>query len=330
MDTQEILRLLNEAIRTATPLALGAYCGIMCERAGVINIGIEGMMLISALTGQLAAQFIGSAWVGTPLEPYGLPLGLLVGLTTGLLLGLLHGWLSIRFKINQIVSGVVLNLAALGITGVLYQFFLAGGQAAGVPASIGTFPIISIPILKDIPVLGVIFFQHKPIVYMMLIATVAIHYVLYYTPWGLRTRAVGEHPRAADTLGINVQKIRYANVMIGGMLAGLAGAWLTLETNGNFDLEMTSGRGFIALAAMIFGKWTPLGSFGAALVFSIGQVLQISFQTRNLVIPMIGGGEIPIPYQFMQMAPYLLTMVALAGLVGRAIPPAADGVPYEK
>jgi general nucleoside transport system permease protein len=310
----------HAALIASTPLALGAYCGLFCERAGVVNIGIEGMMLIAALTSQLIAQYIGSTWLGTPMEPYGLPLGLFVGIMTGAVLGALFAWLSIRFKVNQIISGTVINIGALGVTGALYNVFLAGGQAKGVPVSPGTFPVIPIPILKDIPFFGPVLFQNQPIAYAMLVITVLAHYVLFHTPWGLRTRAVGEHPRAADTLGISVYTTRYVNVIIGGMLAGLAGTWFTLEQVGTFNLNMTGGRGFIALAALIFGKWTPLGSFGAALIFGLAQAFQIKVQVSGS----------PIPFQFLVMAPYVLTMVVLAGFVGRAVAPAADGIPYDK
>lgn len=312
--------VLSAALIAATPIALGAYSGVFCERAGVVNIAIEGMMLTAALTSQLVTQYVGNAWMGTPMEPYGLPLGALVGLMTGALLGGLHALLSIRFKVDQIISGTVINIGAIGVTGALYNVFLAGGVAAGVPVSPGTFPVIRIPILKDIPILGPVFFVNQPVVFSMLVITVISHYVLFYTPWGLRTRAVGEHPRAADTLGVNVYTMRYASVIIGGTLAGLGGIWFTLEWVGVFNLLMTTGRGYIGLAAMIFGKWTPFGSFGAALIFGLAQALQIRVQAS--------GSQ--IPFQFLVMAPYLLTMLVLAGFVGRATPPAADGIPYEK
>jgi general nucleoside transport system permease protein len=317
-----ITKVLDPALIAATPIALGAYSGIFSERAGVVNIGIEGMMLISALTSQLFSHYVAGGWAGTPLEPYGLPLAALVGILTGMLLGALHAGLSIRFKVNQIISGTVINIAALGITGALYNLFLTGSD---VPRSAGTFPIINIPYLEDIPILGPVLFQNQPVVYSMLILTFVLHYVLFYSPWGLRTRAVGEHPRAADTLGIDVFKMRYINVILGGGLAGLAGTWFTLEWVGVFNLQMTTGRGFIALAAMIFGRWTPFGAFLAALIFGLAQALQISVQTGG-----VENSPINIPYQFLIMAPYILTMLVLAGFGGRARPPAADGIPYEK
>lgn len=316
----EITGILHAALIAATPLALGAYCGVFCERAGVVNIGIEGMMLIAALTSQLVTQYVGSGWVGTPLEPWGLVLGSAVGIVTGMALGALHAALSIRFRVDQIISGTVINIGALGVTGALYNVFLAGGIAGGVPISPGTFPVIRIPVLKDIPIIGPVLFENQPVVFAMLVLTLVTHYVLFYTPWGLRTRAVGEHPRAADTLGVNVNRMRYLSVIIGCALAGLAGTWFTLEWVGVFNLQMTGGRGFIALAAMIFGKWTAFGSFGAALLFGLAQALQIRVQVSGSVIP----------FQFLVMAPYILTMLVLAGFVGRATPPAADGKIYEK
>ena len=320
MDLNQITGILHAALIAAAPLALGAYSGLFCEKSGVVNIAIEGMMLTSALTSQLVAQYIGSAWLGTSLEPWGLVLGLIAGILTGALLGGLHALLSIRFKVDQIISGTVINIGAGGVTGALYNLFLAGGIASGVPVSPGTFPVIHIPILKDIPILGPVLFENQPVVFSMLILTLVAHYVINYTPWGLRTRAVGEHPAAADTLGINVYFMRYMSVIIGGAMAGLAGTWFTLEWVGVFNLQMTGGRGFIALAAMIFGKWTAFGSFGAAMIFGLAQALQIKVQV---------GGSV-IPFQFLVMAPYLLTMLMLAGFVGRATPPAADGIPYEK
>ncbi len=320
LTVAEISGLLSAALIAATPIALGAYSGVFCERSGVVNIAIEGMMLTSALTSQLFAQYVGSSWIGTSMQPWGLPLGLVVGIGTGCLLGALHAVLSIRFRVDQIISGTVINIGAIGVTGALYNLFLSGGIAAGVPVSPGTFPVLRIPVLQDIPIVGPVIFQNQPIVFAMLILTFVTHYVLFFTPWGLRTRAVGEHPRAADTLGVNVYANRYINVIIGGGMAGLAGTWFTLEWVGTFNLLMTGGRGFIALAAMIFGKWTAFGGFGAAMIFGLAQALQIKVQVSGSAIP----------FQFLVMAPYVLTMLVLAGFVGRATPPAADGVPYEK
>lgn len=330
MDIVGLTGILHAALIAATPLALGAYSGVFCERSGVVNIGIEGMMLISALTSQLFAQYVGSTWLGTPMEPYALPFSALIGVLTGALLGWLHAVLSIRFNVNQIISGTVINIAAIGITGALYNLYLAGGLAGGVPTSPGTFPVLRIPVLSEIPIIGPIFFENQPVVFAMLIVTLLAHYVMFHTPWGLRTRAVGEHPRAADTLGVDVYRVRYINVMIGGALAGLAGTWFTLEWVGVFNLLMTGGRGFIALAAMIFGRWTFFGSFFAAMIFGLAQALQINVQVSGIDI---GGWQVPasqMPYQFLVMAPYILTMLVLAGFMGGARAPAADGIPYEK
>jgi len=243
-------------------------------------------------------------------------LALGAALLVAVLLALLHGVVSIKFKADQIISGTVINILALGVTGYFYRQYLA----QDVPPGPGTFPIFNVPFLKDIPIIGTILFQQQPITYLMLILAFIIHYVLFYTPWGLRTRAVGEHPRAADTLGINVIRTRYLNVLIGGMIAGLAGAWFTLEAVDVFSPGMTNGLGFIGLAAMIFGKWTPFGALIGALIFGLG----------NSVTSTISIFRPDIPSQIPQMLPYILTIIVLTGVVGRAVPPAADGQPYEK
>jgi ABC-type uncharacterized transport system permease subunit len=318
--TECVVGTLAQTLRLATPIAFAAFCGVMCERAGVVNIGIEGMMLMAAmvcyavnlfgfqiLQGSMGLQAAGdlSRW-----------LALAAGMLAALVLAALHAWWSIRFKTDQIISGTVINMLALGLTGYMYRQFLA----QNLPAGPGTFPIAPIPLLSQIPVIGPIFFQQKPLVYLMLITAVVINFVLFSTRWGLRTRAVGEHPRAADTLGINVFHIRYVNVWIGGLIAGLGGAWFTLEAVDVFNPGMTNGLGFIGLAAMIFGKWTPFGSLLGALIFGLGSSVTT---TISIFRP-------DIPSQIPQMLPYLLTMAVLAGAMGRAVPPAADGVAYEK
>jgi simple sugar transport system permease protein len=188
-----------------------------------------------------------------------------------------------------------------------------------------TLPTIELPLLSDLPLLGTVLFTGKPIFYTMLLMVVISHLILFFTRWGLRTRAVGENPKAADTVGINVNRMRYFSVLISGMIAGLGGAWFSLETVGNFDDGMTAGKGFIALAAMIFGKWMPFGAFGGALLFGFAEALGVRFQILSVEI----AGS-PVPTQFLQIVPYLLTMVVLAGLIGRAVAPAAVGKPYEK
>jgi ABC-type uncharacterized transport system permease subunit len=213
---------------------------------------------------------------------------------------------------------VAINIFATGATSFLSSKYL---QSQGdLLNNSGTFPIISIPLLSKIPLLGPIFFENNLIVYLMMLIVIIMHIVLYYTPWGLRTRAVGEHPKAADTLGINVFFVRYVNVIVGGMIAGLGGAYFTLGSVGRFDEVMTAGKGFIGLAAMIFGNWNPIGAFTSSLIFGFADSLQIKMQILS----------VPIPSSIIAMAPYIVTMIVLTGVVGRAIPPAADGTPYEK
>ncbi|MCG8349644.1 MAG: ABC transporter permease, partial [Chloroflexales bacterium] len=238
----------------------------------------------------------------------------------GALNALLHAVLSINFKTDQIVSGTVINILAIGVTGYVRRTFLVD-----TPSGRTTLQEIHIPLLSDIPFLGKILFTEKPIFYMMILLIIGAHIVLFYTRWGLRARAVGENPRAADTVGINVYRTRYLNVLISGMIAGLAGAWFSLETVGSFDDGMTAGKGFIALAAMIFGKWTPFGAFGGAMLFGFADALGTRFQI--LQIELFGA---PLPNQFLQVLPYVVTIIVLAGLIGRATPPAAVGQPYEK
>lgn len=293
--------LLRSSIRQSTPLVLGALCGLLGERAGVINIGIEGQMLMSAFIG-----FMVSVWTGN------LFIAVSAGLLTGAILGLLLAFMSVTLKIDQIIGGTVINILALGLTGFFYTANLT---------TEGKLQPIDLGSLADIPLIGPVMFNHPPITYATIFLVLGVHYVLFFTRWGLRTRAVGEHPRAADTLGVNVFRVRYINVILGGALAGLAGVFLTLEAVGSFERGMTNGRGFVALAVMIFGRWTPLGSWGAALLFGFATALQTQLQFW---------GQINIPHQFIGMLPYLLTIVVLAGFVGRARPPAADGIPYEK
>ena len=293
--------VLGSTIRQSTPLILGALCGILCERAGVVNIGIEGQMLLSAFM-----AFMVNVWTGNLL------VSVLAGMATGALLGLLLAFTAVTLKLDQIIGGTVINILALGLTGYFYT--------AGLTTE-GKIPPLPLGPLADIPLLGSVFFNNPPITYTAIILVFVLQFVLFKTTWGLRTRAVGEHPRAADTLGVNVFTIRYTNVMLGGAIAGLAGAFLTLEAVGSFERAMTNGRGFVALAVMIFGKWTPLGAWGAALLFGFANAMQTQLQFM---------GTLNVPHQFIGMLPYLLTIIILAGFGGRARPPAADGVPYEK
>ncbi|MBN1665535.1 MAG: ABC transporter permease [Anaerolineales bacterium] len=293
--------VLASAVRQSTPLVLGALCGLLGERAGVINIGIEGQMLMAAFVG-----FLVNVWTGNLL------IAVIAGVSAGALLGLLLAFMSVTLKLDQIIGGTVINIIAIGLTGYFYQTGLAAK---------GKMQAIPLGALAEIPIVGRVFFNNPPITYAAIALVFLVHYLLFYTRWGLRTRAVGEHPRAADTVGINVIWMRYANVVLGGAIAGLAGAFLTLEAVGSFERVMTNGRGFVALAVMIFGKWTPLGAWGAALLFGLTSAIQTQLQF---------GGQIDIPHQFIGMIPYLMTIIVLAGFVGRARPPAAEGIPYEK
>jgi simple sugar transport system permease protein len=293
--------VLASAVRQSTPLVLGALCGVLGERSGVINIGIEGQMLMSAFIG-----FLANVWSGN------LFIAILAGLLTGALLGLLLAYMSVSLKIDQIIGGTVINIVALGLTGYFYQVGLT---------TKGKLQPIPLGPLADIPIVGSVLFDNPPITYTAIVLVFVTHYVLFKTKWGLRTRAVGEHPRAADTVGVNVFLVRYVNVMVAGAIAGLGGIFLTLEAVGSFERNMTNGRGFVALACMLFGKYTPFGAWGAALLFGLTSAIQTQLQF---------GGKIDIPHQFIGMIPYVLTIVVLAGFVGRTRVPAADGVPYEK
>jgi simple sugar transport system permease protein len=306
--------LIQESMRVSTPLVLGALAGLWCERSGVVNIAIEGMMLTGACLGFVALMLLTSG-ENPMFTPHAQFIGVIVAILSGALMAVLHAWLSITFKTNQIVSGTVINILAIGLTSFIRRDVLITRESTR-----GTIAPLPIPVLSDIPVVGEVFFNGKPVFYGMFIMLVVTHVVMYYTRWGLRTRAVGENPHAADTLGINVIRNRWINVIIGGMIAGFAGAWFTLETTGSFNDNMTSGKGFIALAAMIFGNWTPFGAFGGGLLFGFSEALGQRFQFLG----------VPIPSQFLQMVPYVITIVVLAGLIGKASPPKADGVPFEK
>jgi simple sugar transport system permease protein len=298
--------LLNTTLSKAVPLTLGAMSGILCERAGVVNIAIEGMMLMGAMVGSLIASITGNLWIG-----------LLAAVLSGALLGLVHAVLSIKYKTNQIISGTAINIFATGFTSYISASFMRTNQSLNNP---GTFKPVPIPGLSEIPFFGPILFNNNIFVYSMFIFLFALQFGLFYTRWGLRHRAVGEHPRAADTLGINVFRTRYIAVLLGGMMAGFAGGYFTLGSVGRFDEMMTAGRGFISLAAMIFGNWMPFGAFGAGLLFGFAE----SLASRLAIL------GVKIPSQFLLMTPYIATMVVLAGVVGRGQMPAADGVPYEK
>jgi simple sugar transport system permease protein len=314
-----IITMLTESLRLATPIAIGAMAGLWCERTGVINIAIEGMMLFSACISFAALYFILQI---LPPDQTGLAflLAVMVGVLSGGIIALLHAWLSITFAVDQIVSGTVINILALGSTSFIRREYLLAADGG-----LRTLPAVRIPLLADIPIVGEALFNNKPIFYMMFVVIIVSHIVLFHTKWGLRTRSVGENPHAADTLGIKVNWMRWINVFIGGLIAGLAGAWFTIELAGSFTDNMTDGKGFIALAALIFGKWTPFGAFGGALVFGFSEALGTRLQILDF--SMFG---VATPPQFLQMVPYVVTLVVLAGFVGRAIPPKAIGKPYQK
>jgi simple sugar transport system permease protein len=270
----------------------------MSERSGVVNIALEGIMLTSAFAGYAAAVATHDLW-----------LGVVVAIVAGMLIAALHAVLSIKFLVDQIVSGTVINILAIGITGSFYRTYIQNADLAGT----GVLPALRLNFLPNAPFVGII-----TIIALLLIPVV--HMVLFHTVFGLRTRACGEHPLAAETAGINVFFIRYSNVIISGALAGFAGAYFTLQQIGNFLPNMTGGRGFIALAAMIFGRWSPVGAFLASLLFAGADALSGRLQIYG----------VHVPYQILGMLPYLLTIIVVAGAVGRAVAPAADGKPYTK
>jgi general nucleoside transport system permease protein len=301
--------MLAVAIPAATPLIFGGLSGLFSERAGVTNIAIEGMMLSSAFAG-----FIVGVWT------HNLALALVAAIGTGMMMGALHALLSIEFLVDQIISGTVINVLAIGLTGYLDRKL----YPTGAPAGQRTLPRLDIPYLSDIPYLGEILFRHGILVYLSVIMVVVVNVVLFRTAWGLRMRAVGEHPLAAETAGVSVFRVRYMAVIAGGALAGLGGAYFTLQSIPQFQPLMTNGRGFIALAALIFGKWNPIGVLQAALLFAIAETIPSTLQIQGIDTV----GSVEIPYQVFGLLPYVLTILVLAGAVGRATPPAAIGVPY--
>lgn len=296
--------LFAAALRMATPIAFGSLGGIFSERAGVINIGLEGMMLTSAFAGVAVSYFSGNPW-----------LGVLVAVLVGGLLGLLHALITVKFVGDQIISGTGINIFALGFTPYMSQVIWG---SRGASDNVQGLPTLQIPIIKDVPIIGEIVGNHTPLVYLMLIVTIISYVVLFKTPFGLRIRAVGEHPAAADTAGINVFKTKCLCIMVSGMLAGLGGAFLSLGHLSLFVWGMTGGRGFIALAAMILGKWKPFGAFGASILFGFADALQMRLQALGLLAP-----------QIILTLPYILTVVVLAGVVRKAIPP-SNYKPYVK
>lgn len=307
--------LFAAALRMATPLALAAIGGTICERSGVVNIALEGIMLTGAFFGTAVVLATGDPW-----------LGVLAAMAAGVAISAVHAFASINLRADQTVSGTAINLLALGVTGFLMELWY-GHPGTTDPIKV-LRPIFSFPVIGEGPLADVwrwingIFLTHTPIVYITIIIAIVAQWAVYRTRWGLRLRALGEHPRAVDTVGVNVFRGRWVAVLMSGALAGLAGANLTIEQVGSFTENMTNGRGFIALAANIFGRWTPLGSYLASLLFGFADALQIKLQILR--------GVIDVPPQFFLMLPYVLTVIVLAGVIGRAVGPAAVGVPYKK
>ena len=296
--------LFAAALRMATPIVYASLGGIFSERVGIINIGLEGMMLTSAFAGVTVSHYTRNPW-----------LGVLAAVLVGGLLALFHAVLTVKFAGDQIVSGTGINIFAMGFTAYMSQVIWG---SRGASDSVPGLSDVSIPLLKDVPILGPIIGTHSPLVYIMFLVTVLSYIVLFKTPLGLRIRAVGEHPTAAETAGIDVLRIKYLCVTTSGMLAGLGGAFLSLGHLNIFAWGMTGGRGFIAMAAMIFGKWMPFGAFWASLLFGFADALQMRVQALGL-----------LPPQIILTIPYVLTIAVLAGVVGRATPP-SDYKPYEK
>lgn len=290
--------------RLATPLIYASIGEIFTERSGVLNIGLEGIMLIGAFTG-----FAGTFYTGS------LAVGVLAGLFSGLLSGLLFAFFTVTIKANQIVVGAAMNLIGLGLTGFLYRALFVG-QLQGVE----TFPLLTIPLLSNLPFVGEILFRHNILVYGTVILAPVASFVLYRTAFGLALRSVGEHPRAADTVGINVTVMRYVGVIIGTMLTAFGGAYLTLAHTNQFVEAMTTGRGFIALAVVVFGRWSPKGALAASILFGLFFALQLRLQAV---------ADLTIPYQFLQALPYVMTLLVLVSLRGRAAMPKALGIPYQ-
>jgi ABC-type uncharacterized transport system permease subunit len=298
---------LAGTLTLATPLVLGALCGVLCERAGVVNVAIEGQFLVAAF----AAAIVGSLTKS-------IVAAIVAAMVAGLAMAALLAVFAIRYLVNQVVLGVVLNLLATGITGFLFDQLVQSN-----PDKYNSAPVlepISIPVLSGIPFFGRVFFEQSILAYLAALSVVLVWMLLFRSTWGLRVRAVGEHPEAADTVGISVTGTRWSAVLVGGLFAGMGGAFFTLGATGSFSKELTAGNGFIALAALIMGRWHPVYASLMALFF--GFVTQMSSQLQTLSTPM--------PSQFLLILPYVATIIAVAGLVGRVRPPAADGIPYEK
>lgn len=296
-----MVAFLSAAVRLTTPIGFAALGEVLAERSGVFNIGLEGIMLSAALAGAMGSYYLGGPWAG-----------LLLAVVVGVAIGALLAYLTVTMNTNQVVAGVAVNLVAFGMTTFLARLFLRGVET--VPA----FHPIAIPVLAEFPVIGPVIFKQTVFIYILLVLAAGLTIFLFRTPWGLALRAAGEHPRAVEAAGVNVALVRYMAVIASGLLAAMGGCFLSIAHLNLFTENMSAGRGFIALAAVIFGKWHPIGALGAAVLFGTADALQLIIQTYNL----------SIPYQLPVMMPYVLSLLALSGLVGRASSPAALGLPY--
>ena len=319
MDYATVLQILDSAVRLMTPLLLACLAGLYSERSGVFDIGLEGKMLIAAFASASVAALTGSVWAG-----------LLAGIGASLCLGLVHGLASITFRGNQLISGVAINFLASGLTVLLGQkIFGLGGRTPALEGG-ARFTAVELPFaeaLRGVPILGPVYTEvvsgHSPLVYVAFAAVPLTWWLLYRTRFGLRLRAVGENPASVDTAGISVVRLRYAALAITGILCGIAGTYLACGLSAGFVKEMTAGRGFIALAALIFAKWRPWPALGATFLFGLLEAIANRFPNLSL-------GPVTVPSMFMNALPYILTVIILAGFVGRAIPPRAGGEPYVK
>lgn len=302
-----VTALLAGSVALATPLVFGSLGGLLCERSGVVNIAIEAQLLFGAFSAAVVATIAGSAWAG-----------LLAAVLGSVLVSVVLAVFAIRYRVNQVIVGVVLNVLVSGLTGFLFATVLEPNAAAF--NSPERLPHVRIPVLAEIPVVGPVLFDQSVIGYIMYATVAVVWFALYRTRWGLRTRAVGEHPKAADTLGIPVNALRVRNVLLGGAVAGLGGAFYTLVSVSAFTRDMIAGSGYIALAALIFGRWNPVGALLASLLFGFASNLES-------ILSFLGT---PVPSQFLAMLPYVVTILAVAGLVGRSRGPAASGEPYLK
>ncbi|MEJ5201371.1 MAG: ABC transporter permease [Anaerolineales bacterium] len=297
-------------VRMTTPLLLAAVGSVLAERSGVVTFSMEAMMLMGAVGGIIGSGVFGNVWMGV-----------LLAIVFGMLVGFAYSLMAVSVGAHQIVTSVGLNLGAVGLSAVLYALvFTRGSEVIQTVIKVPKLPLVKIPLLGDIPILGPVLFNHLPVVYVGYVLVPVVWFILYRTSWGLKIRAVGEHPHAADTVGISVSKVRYATIIFAGAFSGLAGSFLSIGLLGSYMENMTAGRGFIAYTAIVFGKWQPVGVFLGTLLFGAADALQLRIQALNL----------GIPYQFLVMLPYVVTMIALISVVGRASWPASYGSPFKR